>query len=156
MADAPKTFWVFAGISVLVVAGAFAIRIYTGSTGSLDIEGVKVEVTNAQQGISEAQASFAQLTQQAEAQAQEIKRLEDRLAQAQARIKELVATIQHLPQAPATVKGSAQTILSEQAANPLPAAPKFDTALLSKTQTQLQQAHASVLRLNATLNAQKR
>jgi len=93
---------------------------------------------------------------QAEAQAQEIKRLEDRLAQAQARIKELVATIQHLPQAPATVKGSAQTILSEQAANPLPAAPKFDTALLSKTQTQLQQAHASVLRLNATLNAQKR
>src|SRR5215467_7638562 len=100
MADAPKTFWVLAGIAVLVVAGAFAFRILQGSTGSLDIEGVKVEISNAQQGISDAQASFTQLTQQAEAQAQEIKRLEERLAQAQARIKELVATIQHLPQAP--------------------------------------------------------
>jgi DNA repair ATPase RecN len=156
MAEAPKAFWVLAGIAVLVVAGAFAFRILQGSTGSLDIEGVKVEVSNAQQGISDAQASFAQLTQQAEAQAQEIRRLEERLAQAQARIKELVATIQHLPQAPAAIKGNAQTILSEQAAQPLPAVPKFDTALLSKTQAQLQQAHASVLRLNATLNAQKR
>jgi predicted transcriptional regulator len=155
MAEAPKAFWIPAGIAVLVVAGAFAFRILQGSPGSLDIEGVKVEVSNAQQGISDAQASFAQLTQQAQAQAQEIKRLEERLAQAQARIKELVATIQHLPQAPAAVKGAAQTILSEQA-SPLPAVPKFDAALLSKTQAQLQQAHASVLRLNATLSAQKR
>lgn len=94
MAEAPKAFWVFAGIAMLVVAGAFAFKIVQpSSSGSLDIEGFKVEVGNAQQGISEAQANVVKLTEQAQAQAQEIQQLEARLAQAQSRIKELVAQI---------------------------------------------------------------
>jgi hypothetical protein len=155
MLEAPKAFWVLVGIAVLIVAGAIAFMIVQGSSASVDVEGIKLEVGSAQQGITEAQASFTQLQHQAQAQAQEIAMLEQRLAQAQDHIRELVATIQGLPQAPAAAKGAAKTFLSE-ASHPVPQVPRFDPALLSKTRAQLQQAQTSVVLANAKLNAQKK
>jgi DNA repair ATPase RecN len=151
MADAPKPFWYFAGTGVLIVLIAFAYRVYAGSGGSVDVAGLKVEVDSAQQGITAAQSTVDQLTQQAQAQSQQIQTLESRLAQAQERIRQLVAQIEHIPQAPAATKQAAQLTLKEEAVQAMPAIRRIDVQLLSKAQAQLKSARVSVEAVNTKI-----
>ena len=74
MAEGSKVFWACAGAGVLILAGAVAYRIVTG-TGhtSVDIEGVKVSVDFAQKGIESAQAALTSISRQAEAERNQIK-----------------------------------------------------------------------------------
>jgi len=150
MADVPKPFWYFVGPGVLVVLLAIGYRVYTGSGGTIDVEGVKVEVDNAQQGISAAQSIVDQLTKQAASQSSEIEALESQLSQAQARIRQLVADIQRLPASAAT-KSSAQAALNESFAKPMPPIARVDAQLLSKAQAQLNVARTSVEKLTTQI-----
>lgn len=152
MPDAPKTFWIFAGIGVLVISAAFAYRILQpSSSGTLDIGDLKVEVNNAQQGISAAQSNLQAVTEQVTAQTQEIAQLRERLELAQGHIRQLVAEIQQT-QASSTTKNSAQKILNEQASEAaLPHPPEINVAQLKNAQTQLRAASASVTTLESKI-----
>ena len=150
MLDAPKPFWIMAGVAVLIIAVPVALRIYNPMQDlKLGAGDVSVSLDAVQQNVDAAQATIQQLRQQAEAQMAEIGQLEQRLRDQQTQNQQLLAEIQRTPQAPVALK-NAVLAFQEKASQPLPAITKVDPKLIAEAQQHLDLAKQAALKLSAT------
>jgi hypothetical protein len=136
--EAPKQFWLLAGIALIVVAAALAFRIVNPNqavqvqTG----DGLSISLGVVQKNIDAAQQNITQFQQQAIAQQNEIAQLQARIAADQNEIRSLISS----PAAPAAFRSAATGLLNAQAARPLPTVRAIDPALLAGAQMQLKTA----------------
>jgi hypothetical protein len=138
--EAPKSFWILAGIALIVIAGALAFRILNPNQS--------VQVA-AGEGLS---ISLGTVQQEAAAQQNEIAQLEARIGADQNEIRNLVAEIKGSPTAPPALKSSAEGLLNSQASRPLPTIRTVDPKLLEGAQLRLNTAS----KLATELMAQKK
>jgi septal ring factor EnvC (AmiA/AmiB activator) len=152
--EAPKSFWILAGIALIVIAGALAFRILNPNQ-SVQVaagEGLSISLDTVQQNIDAAQQSVTQFQQEAAAQQNEIAQLEARIGADQNEIRNLVAEIKGSPTAPPALKSSAEGLLNSQASRPLPTIRTVDPKLLEGAQLRLNTAS----KLATELMAQKK
>ena len=148
MLDAPKPFWIMAGIALLIIAVPVAVRVYNpmqplkfgAGEASISLDAVK-------QNVDAAQATIQQLIEQAEAQTKEIGQLEERLRDEQTQNQQLLAQIQKLPQAPVALK-NAVVAFQEQASKPLPPITRVDPKLIAQAQQHLDLAKQAAYKIS--------
>ena len=149
MLDAPRPFWIMAGIALLIITVPVAVRVYNPMQSvKIHAGGTDFDIGAVQQNVDAAQATIKQLMEQAEAQTKEIEQLEDRLREEQTQNQQLLAQIQKLPQAPVALKNAA-VAFQEKASQPLPPITRVDPKLIAQAQQHLDLAKQATYKISA-------
>jgi len=136
LVEAPKQFWYFAGVALLIVAAAVAWRIVGNDPVAIHDGDFSLNLGAVQRNITDAQNSVQAAAKQAEAQRGEIEQLEERLKEEHQRVLELSAEIKKIPQASASQRALA--LRAESAPAPsAPAVSRVDSALFASAQVKL-------------------
>ena len=112
-----STFWVFAGVALLIVSGAFAYHVVNGGSGkfSIDKDGVVLEIEKARQELAKASADIQEAQTQLNAQSEQLQGASRELADKEVRLNSLVATLERqaaAPSVPSQVRADLAAIAS--------------------------------------------
>jgi peptidoglycan hydrolase CwlO-like protein len=135
-----NAFWILAGIGVLVICLAIALKVKNSSDASIDIAGISVDVKNVQDNLTAAQNSVNQASAEISSQQATIAQLTARIQEQQTLISQLNQGIQH-SQVSSVLKSSSVKAF-QQSSVPLPAISAGEPAVLREAQERLKTAQA--------------